>query len=842
MGDRGIGKKLAHALLCCSALGLPAIAAAQSLGAAQTSQAKVRLDIPAKNLGVALSDFARQSNQQLLYAPDLVRGKTSTSIDGQFTPEEGLRALLVGTNLHFSTSSSGAFLLSAEGNVNATATAAAAGATDDSASQPIIVTAEKRQDSARNVPMGLTVLAGQNLTKRQSFRLQDFAGNLPGLSFTTEAGGALVIVSRGLTVGSDLGSMTAVYLDETPVQTADVGVDFSNFDTYDLARVEFLKGPQGTLYGADAAGGLLKYVTNAPDPSGFQGSVQAGLSGVYRAGQLGSDLHGMINVPLSDNSALRFVGYNVYYPGFTDDLSLGAKDINWARSVGGRGTLLWRPSDKLSIRFSALYHRQEAGDWDYGTEDVYAGTLTPVDGPLIQNRLETRQPSDTSTAIGSLIVNWDLGFADLSSESSFYKIDHKTTQDVSAYLEPLSAYFFPIIYGFSAHDELKTSTITQEVRVSSKDSTQLQWFIGGYFSNQHRESTFLLCPVDLVTHQDDCDLPTDPNTSFGTGDPLGGRIYRLRYRESAIFGNVDYHISPEFDVGVGGRYSFNVHKTSPSTLIGPFGTNFVGGFEGSTVREGVFQYSADARWHPTARTMVYARLASGYQPGGANEPLPGIPPSYKSSTTTNYEMGLKTSLPEIHLTADMAVYHINWRDIGVFVQGPNAFQSFIANAAGAHSNGAELQLNFTPMQGLTIVASGSYDHAYLTALGSNALIGARVGDRLPHVPRWQGALDVNYEKHAFEAFSGFLGANWTYNSSRLEFFPDPRPVLPAYAMINLRAGLESDKYSFTVYAKNVTNGLAPNSLQQNANTGWLGPLSSQGLLPRTFGATLAAKF
>lgn len=805
--------------------------------------ALIHFSIQSQDLGTALTRLAQQSKREIYFSSDLTRGRRAPAVTGDLAVNEALDRLLRGSGLAYHIDASGAITIaSAEGNAGAAAMAAQNTGSDEPA---IIVTAQKRSEAAQNVPMGLTVLQGEQLAKSQSFRLQDFAGNLPGLTFTTVQGGALEIESRGLTVGSDLGSMTAIYLDETPIQTAGVPADYSNFDTYDMARIEFLKGPQGTLYGANAAAGLLKYVTNAPDPSGFRASLQAGLSGVYRGSQIGSDLHGMVNVPLSDNSALRLVGYNVYYPGFTDDLTLGARDINWARSVGGRGSLLWRPSNKLSIRFSALYHRQEAGDFEYGTEDVYAGTLVPVYGPLIQRRLETRQPAFSSTSIESLTVNWDLGFANLLSESSLYNLNQGSTEDISAYLTSLSTLFFSKVYGISAHIRLNSSTISQEVRISSKDTAELQWIVGGYLLHQRTRSDLQLCPVDLGSHLDNCTLPTDPNTFLGTGSPLGGTRSKRNYWEAAAFGNTDYHFTSKFDISVGARYSSVTQNESPTTLVGPIGP-FFGGFDGSTVREGVFGYSADARWRPSKSTMVYARVASGYQPGGPNEPGPGVPPSYKSSTTTDYEFGVKTILPEVHLTGDMAVYHIKWRDIGVFVQGIG-FQSYIANAASAYSNGVELQLNFAPTRGLTIVASGSYNHAYIAALGSNAEIGARVGDRLPLVPLWQGAIDLNYKRHVFGSLSGFISASWNYNSNRLELFSSNRlsffrPVLPAHGIINLGAGLESARYSLSAYVKNVTNSLTPNSLMQNATTGWNGPLSSQGLLPRTFGVTLGAKF
>jgi outer membrane receptor protein involved in Fe transport len=857
-----------------------------------------QLDIPAEDLQAALQALALASHHRLLYRAELVAGKSSKALIGTYTTEQAVGQLLEGTELSFEITPASVVLIkgpndkttaiaptsigasvqaSSADDVNTEKEAgnnssrdfrvaqvdqSVAGAKVEKASEKskdkgeldeIVVTAQRRYESAQNVPMGLTVLLGEDLTKAHSFRIEDFAGNLPGLTLVPVGGtgGAFTVESRGLTTGTDFGSMTAIYLDETsylPSSSAAYGeYDNANFDTYDMARIEFLKGPQGTLYGANAAGGLLKYVTNAPDPSGFSATVQGGLSTFYHGDGLGSDFHGMVNVPLTDDLAMRVVGYDNYYPGFTDDIHLGAKDINWVRVFGGRGSLLWRPKEYLSIQLNALYQRQEVGDSGNGTEDVYSGTLKPIYGPLVQNLLETQQPAETSTYLGTLTINWDAGPANLVSVTSYHVSDDKSVQDLSPDFLSSTPYFFPTTYGVAVVDQFRTSMVAQEMRLSSKEGAPFQWLAGGYFTDQRSKVAGIFCPVDLTTHQTECDLPTtvDPNTPLGTGDPLGGSSANVDFREYAAFANVEYHFTPELDVALGGRYSSNTLTLSGHSAYGALGLLSGGTVPDRKSRDEIFTYSTDVRWHFTPETMLYARLATGYQPGGTNQVGPNIPPLFKSSTTTNYEVGFKGDLIPKSLAAELALYHIKWKDIPITVFG-SLGGTYITNAGVADSDGVEWQLNFRPIAGLTLGLNGSYDHAYIAELTTDAALtlGANIGERLPYIASWQGSITANYERPLLRDYSGFIGANAHFSSARLDGWPDPRPHLPSYGIFDLRTGFESSKYSLTFYVKNLFNSIVPAAVRPSTpqENFWSGPFQAFVLPPQTIGVTLAAKF
>ena len=169
-----------------------------------------------------------------------------------------------------------------------------------------------------------------------------------------------------------------------------------------MTRIEVLKGPQGTLYGANALGGILKYVTNAPDPSGFSARMESGVSSVDNGG-VGYDYHGMVNIPLASDLALRVVGFYNNYPGFIDDPSRDLKDINGSRFSGGRASLLYQPIDDLSVRLNVLYQNRHEDDYGTAAEDVNPVTLTPIHGNLTQERLFA-QPVNEFTQLYNLTV------------------------------------------------------------------------------------------------------------------------------------------------------------------------------------------------------------------------------------------------------------------------------------------------------------------------------------------------------------------------------------------------------------------------------------------------------
>jgi outer membrane receptor protein involved in Fe transport len=863
------------------------------LTAAERAQASIthyELNIPRQPLDTALKDLAQQTGLQVGRFSDAVNGDTVVGpVTGNYSADQALKTLLAPTRLTYRALNQRAIIvlrpedvaqlpaaktLSDNSSLEVTGEGPVAGdsgasdhksvwsrlhlaqssnqtnssvsnspssnssQTDSSRTgesntpvrlEEIIVSAEKREESSLDVPMSLTALSGDQLARSQSYRLEDFVGKIPGLTLISDGPLGSQLVIRGLTTGSAaVNSSVATYIDETPYTAvgpwAGSSVISPNLDTFDMQRIEVLRGPQGTLYGANALGGLLKYVSNAPDPSGFEARVETGGSYVFNGGA-GFDVHGMVNVPLADNAALRVVGYTNYYPGFIDDPSRGVADINGSRFTGFRAGLLYRPTANLSFRLNAFYQNRS---WDdYSNEDVNPGTLAPIYGNRLQERL-IGQPGDAKTQLYNLTMNWDLEVAKLVSSTSYSNFRIHAVNDLSIEFGPLVGSILGVPSGFADEFTPSDQAFTQEVRLSASGEQSLQWQVGGFFTNQSGGDVERFFPVDAATR-----------TTLFNNLILGAVNLPVHYREFAGFADLDYHITPTVDVDAGGRYSEN-HQTFHETGTGIFGG--VAGF-GATSSQGVATYSTDVRWRVIPDNMLYARIASGFVPGGPNSVVAtaDVPPSYSSSTTVNYEAGIKSSLLDHHFTAELSVFHIDWRKIQLqaVIGGLNQF----VNGGTARSDGVEWNFAYLPINGLTLNFNGAYTHAYLTQ-ATPASVNGEVGDRLPAVPLVASAVSAEYERSLFGDYSGFAGADWRFTGSRYSNFTavGPRQNMPSFNIFDLRAGVKTRAWTFALYAKNVGNRVAINYVQPEALSGGLGPQSAVLYAPRTVGATITADF
>ena len=699
-------------------------------------------------------------------------------------------------------------------------------AASESTVETIVVTAEKKSEALRDVPMAVSAISGAELTRNHDATFENYISHVPGMNLIEESPVDNLLVIRGVTTGTaSINGSVATYVDETPWTSegpfANTGIA-ANLDTYDLQRVEVLKGPQGTLYGALALGGLLKYVTNAPDPTGYAASIQIGGSTVDHGGT-GDNFHAMLNIPLADDLAVRFVGYDSYYPGFIDDPTRGLTDVNGSHVAGGRVSLLYEPTDNFSIRLNLLY--QDITSSDTSTVDVNPGSLTPIYGKLADGRLIS-SPEQTKNELINATVNWGIGFADLVSSTSY------SYTPINLLLDQ-TGFDGGIIPGDGAAllETEPVTNYTQEIRLSSPaGSNPLQWQVGGYYNHELAREFEQLFAVDPATHQVLYNFPT----------VLDAFTIKATYQEFATFANLDYFILPDFDVAFGGRYSSNsqsYHQLSTGTLVG------VSDFTNKSSQD-VFTYSGDARWHWTPDTMLYARIATGYVPGGPNDGLPGstLPVFYNSSTTTNYELGAKGQFFDRKVSADVALFHIDWTNIQVAALVGDLFG--ITNGGNAQSDGVEWNLGYVPLPGLRLNFNGAYTDARLDQPLPAPTIGP-AGAMLPYVPLWSTNLSADYERPLFGDYSGFAGVTWHYTGPRYADFQSgvgPNQRLPGYDMVDLKAGLDSARYALTLYVKNAGNTIAYSTLEANSLNGGEGAQVATVLTPRTIGIDLSAKF
>ena len=748
--------------------------------------------------------------------------------------------------------------------------------------QEVVVTAQKREEKLHDVPMGVTAITSDELQKQQLIDLNDLAASVPGLSLTDVRPGTTRITLRGQNVGG-VGSTVTTYIDDTPFGSSNAlanGFGFTgDFDTWDLQRVEVLRGPQGTLYGAGSEGGLLKYVTNAPDPSKFAAAVQVGGEDVAHGQDAGSG-KGMINLPIGDRAAFRLTGYYEGIPGYIDDPSLGENNINRGYQAGVRAALLVNFTDNLSLRLNAFgqdLHTDGTPDTDVvGAIDLPftppANQLDPQKGTFDQQRY-MNEPISFDYRVYSATLNWNIGWGTFTSITSYGTTEQNGISDATSMaLAPgvpaagtfgdlatsLLALVAPApagattVAGLAETESIDIKKWTQEFRLVSAAGQTLEWQLGAFYT---RESSALdqTLPLFYIPTLAAAPLPT----ALG-GPSLENASLDSLYREWAAFAEVTYHFSPQWDLALGGRWSENKQSANEVTsgallaLEGLPPTQVVAGDSTGTD----FTYSVAPRWHVSSDTMVYGRIASGYRPGGPNDLPPSAPPSvprqYQADKTTNYEVGVRTDLLDKRLSVDVAAFLVDWKQIQLFefvqVPGEPGF-GINANGGTARTKGLEWTLGLTPVTGLTFTLTGAYVDAYLTSAAPAA--GGNDGDQLPYVPKWSTSLDGAYTWHAFGDFDAFAGATWNYMGSRFndfsatpgasgDFEPEPRPELSSYNTVNLRAGLESGHWTFELYGKNVgdTRGITYYTNGGTPNFG--GALAY--VQPRTLGVLVTARF
>jgi iron complex outermembrane recepter protein len=707
---------------------------------------------------------------------------------------------------------------------------------DNDALTTIVVTAEKKEEKLKDVPMSITALGGGALDNLQYRSFSDYAAMVPGLSLVSSQPGLTTLTLRGQNAGG-VGSTVAVYLDESPFGSSSALLNGSilsgDFDTWDLQRVEVLRGPQGTLYGANSEGGLLKFVTAPPVLGSFSGAAEVTGESVAHGGQ-GGDVRAVVNLPIGDKLALRVGGFDQDVAGYIQDPSRGKTDVNEGHKYGGRVSLLAEPVDSLTIRLTAT--SQQSRYEGTPNVDVNPVTLQPAFGDLVQNRL-VNEPSSFQYKNYNATINWDAGpFSILSTTSygvlnSDFLVDYTniqlapglTVQDLLA-----AALKLPGL-GAYVDDLADLKKFTQEVRISSPSTNFLEWQVGGYFT---RETGHLYQHLNAVL------LPSGAPAGIPT---LEFPILDSTYKESAGFANLTVHIIPQFDVQAGGRYSKN-EQTATESITGLL----VPTQAFSTPSEGhVFTYSVAPRWHVDADNMVYLRWATGYRPGGPNALPPVAPPDvprqYGADKTSNIELGVKSSLLQGLLSIDASIFHVDWTNIQLLEQVDNT--GIDGNGGKAKSQGLEWAVGYVPVHGLTLDWTGAYTDAKLTT-DAPAVHGI-TGDSLPYAPKWSTSFDGEYDWAAFADFKYFVGATWSYVGARETGFGTDvtgltQVRLSSYNTYAARVGLDNSRYRVTLYGKNLSDSRGITNYVSQGAPGLNGDVSV--IQPRTIGVTLSAKF
>lgn len=809
---------------CIMALATPA--------AAQTRE----YNIPAGSLKSALDAYVRQSGRQVVYRSDQVRSARSPGVRGQQSAAAALAAILVGSGFITRTDGDLVAIVKSSGNGQAVDSLPAAeeasvkSTTAEIDNAEIVVTAQKQAQRLQDVPVPVTALRASELAQQNQIRLQDYYAKVPGLSLAlvSDASQPLIAI-RGITTGGFTNPTVGIVVDELPygaTVTGNVPAIAPDVDPGDLERVEVLRGPQGTLYGAASMGGLLKFVTVEPSLTSFKGRIEGGVSSVSHGDKAGYSVRASANMPLGETLALRASGFTLRDAGFVDNLRNGDRDINSTSSTGGRLSMLWKPAEEVSVKLGAAiqdYKRRGTSDVDTALAPSYSQSRLPGSG-VYQRK----------TKIFNATINAQLDSAEITSATGFSIDESFTNIDGSDAFAGDAQREFGVT-GSATPTKLRYDKFSQELRARIELSDRIDWLVGAFYTNESSKVSGRYTANDSTTG-------AEAGTLLTITSPLS-------YREIAGFTNLAIEFTDRFNVQFGARFSNN-RQTFATSRNGPLSALYFGSnpslVEEVASSDNVFTYLVTPQFKISPELMLYGRIATGYRPGGPNSGcgIVGLPCKYKADTTRNYEIGFKGDLFDRKLTFDASAYHIDWQDIQLqFLIFTPVFFSYLDNASRAKSEGVELSLEARPFPGTTLSGSLSWNNAKLTRdVPAGSTINARRGDRLPYSSPFTAFVSLSQRLTISDQLTADIGGDASFVGNRKgSFQPGPtRETFPHYTQINLHARLDYDSWGLSAFVTNLTDqrGVLRGGL--DANFGH--PSFFTYIQPRTVGLSISKTF
>lgn len=714
----------------------------------------------------------------------------------------------------------------------------------------IVVTARKREERLKDVPISITALGGNQLTAIGAENFEDYANRVPGLSFSTRGptssrAEGVTLSIRGVNGGlSD--PPVSFYIDDTPVGSI-------NLKLFDIDRVEILKGPQGTLYGARALGGLIKVETRKAklDAAETTGGIE--LSDT-KGGGFNFRADAAVNLPLVENKlALRITGYGLHREGTIDRLP-GAQNLpepyltsvpegalrrneDDERTYGGRASLLFSPDSALKLIAGYIFEKAKVdarSEWD-----------VPVSQALGRNLISGAFAAEPSTAEfhnASLTASYDLGdFASIQSNTSqtWYKVQNK--EDFTYFLKA-------ILSGFGAGWNEPTTNIyqndrnifTQELRMSSSGHHNVDWQVGLFYQHTRQTGTFDWSAPGVSRVINDA-----LGFAYVANDLLIDQKSLSITRELGAFGELNWNIADKLTFTAGGRYfrnTFHNRDERVGLLAAP--TSIL-----RSKDDGINPHFALA-YKPGANLLVYGSTSKGFRRGGANNivAIPAscnaeikalgydsAPATFQSDNLWHYEVGAKGNTRDGSLSFEAAAFRIDWKNQQQNVFLPQCGFNLGANIGRSTIDGFELSATLRPSERLSVDMSVGYLDARVGQDTPQA--GAVKGDRLPLAPPWTVSSSIAYEVPISERKSFFSRADLTYRDKVIE--PTTRQTLDDFVTVNVRAGVKLDRYTLTVFVDNLNNTLGQlDAVGTGLLIGQPGALRIHTLTPRTIGAEL----
>ncbi len=739
-------------------------------------------------------------------------------------------------------------------------------ATGDIMLEEVTVTARKRAENLQTVPESIQAISAQTIEQAGLRDMGDYVRFIPSLNIVEANPGTAMVVFRGIAdAQSTFIAMpsAAVYLDEQSL----VLNGQPNPRMVDIERVEALSGPQGSLYGASAQAGVLRIVTNKPDPTAFDAYVDVDLSST-KSGDMSYDASGMVNIPLSESWALRLVGFSAKDGGFIDNV-LGTtprfelfendgteeKNFNDVKYSGGRIAARWFINDDWTMTAGIIYQKTKS-DGRNEHDPAYAGDLNVV-------RFRPDQEFDRQDWTQyALTFEGDLGFADFVSATSYFTRDWTYTQDTSVgyasyfgtfcynpYNTAYSRYCFQpaslaaeTYYNGAYYNDpigyltntTKNKKFSQEFRLFHQGET-IDW-VAGFFYEHSKEDW------EFTTFTDGYDESLSmANYLAGNIEPIPTRLPgdawwfsadSTTWKQWAVFGEVVWHITDRWDLTGGARYFDQKMDKSyfvelPRYNPTPDGVSHPNSHEKDWVPKVSLAFNA------TDNNMFYALYSEGFRPGGTNRGRgdPFFPQQYDSDKLKNFEIGTKNTLANGRVRLNATYFNMKWNDYQLEVVDPSSrpcgsenappepncgqpWQKVVANVGNAKSQGVEVQFDWAATDSFTLGANATWLDAKLT---DDVEIGVLVpaGSRLPLSPKWKGSAYAQYDWDVdwFGGSSTWLRLQWSYTGNMLNQVepltiddgPAPQIKQPSYNIGDLRWGLDHGHWSMQLYINNLTD-------------------------------------
>ena len=706
-------------------------------------------------------------------------------------------------------------------------------AQSDTELEEIIVTATKREERLQDIPMSVSVLGQDTLEIAGIIDSRGIAESIPGITFSQAANNfnsAFIVRGIGTALNQDnLASPVAVYLDEMPMMASKstLKMDFSLFDA---KQVEVLKGPQGTLFGAGTLAGAVRIISNKPDPNGFSYKLMTDIGST--SGEMRQQYNGMVNIPISDNAAVRLVAYASEDDGWIKNITTGADPTNKVSSMGFRAALGWQVNDRFNANFTYILQETEVDD---------GATINPALGEDTRLGLGNEKSEIEVQKLNMTLV-YDFGFAELTSSTNFSENDGTMDADLSN--------IFGNTFPFFLHREPDDEAFVQEMRLVSNSDSRLDWVLGAFYLDRE---------TDVIEA-----FYTSQAFADSRGGTIGGTISTLgvdnafiyggpvpnSYEETAFFGELGYQLTDSLKATLGFRTGDMENANSrpaggssalmsflgPVVFSGSGATSFTpvpyqaGTYEPGKTSNDVMKLSL--AWQMNDRVNLYATASEGFRSNEINRSafVPGldgrlgssgldpndpivIPQVSASDKLWNYEIGVKGRWDG--LSVNLAMYQMVWEDIQLVAQrGGGDPTSFFTNAGEAESEGIELEILANPNDNFEFGLNIAYQDAKITKLTDQEaiMVGAELGSSLvsPDVQvsgHFQYAVALEGGREAV----GRLGYSYTdalpngfENQVGNPNATNPRYTMTdAYSKLDFSLGINSDRWSVALYGENI---------------------------------------